>query len=278
MSAIDLLKRPLTSLLLAATLSLPVVGSGCVADVGDDVEAEAIDDTGAEVDETSMKEDARVRPAGRFQVPEFEIYGGESDVGIGYTYGLEIYDNGWGTRDYGVRGPIEGALVGRREVSVKFTRSGTKRYIRLTESTTSENPTTVRYEYKMSRGNLRLRAENSTGWITLKPAEMADADLIDEVKTYYNEDQETAEEASEFEGELPLNVELNVDQINHVWGDDYPAIVRQVYFENANGEERGFLMVCEDNDGGGTRDFYTKEGTLIARGSYSESTEFTFYR
>lgn len=272
MSAIDLLKRPLSSVLLAATLSLPLVGSGCAAEVGD-TEA-VVDDSGAEVDETSVKEDSSVRPHGRFQVPEFEIYGGESDVRLGYTYALDVNDQGAGTRDYGVPGPSDGAMVGRRDVTVKFTRSGSKRYIRLTDVNDSETPNTVRFEYKMSRGSLRLRAENSSRWFTMEPGELAEASFIEDVKAYYTESQDDANDAPAFDGDLPFNVELSVDHINYIWGDDYPAVVREVSFTPSRGREQHFLMVCGDNDGGGTRDFYTMDGLFIARGEYSESTEF----
>ncbi|MBK8171602.1 MAG: hypothetical protein IPK60_14810 [Sandaracinaceae bacterium] len=232
MNAIEPLKRLTSRALLAVALAMPLLGSGCTADVSET--EEVIDDTGAEVDETSVKEDASVRPSGRFELAEFEAYGaGELDVNLGYTYALEVYEGGWGTRDYGVRGPSDGPQIARRDVQVKFTRSGTKRYIRLTDESNAENPVSVRYEYKMSRGNLRLRAERSTRWYVLEHAEYADADVIDEVKTYYNENAESADESEVFEGELPFNVELNVGQINEVWGMTTRPLFARSYTKSA---------------------------------------------
>jgi len=276
MKAIDLMKRPISSVVLALTLSLPIVGSGCAAEVGDS--EEVIDDSTPEVDETSVKEDSRVRPHGRFQVPEFEMYREELDARLGYTYALEVFDHGRGIRDYGVSDPDGNAQVGRRDVSVKFTRSGSKRYIRLTDSTSDENEVTVRYEYKMSRGNLRLRAENSTRWFTMEPSEPEDAEYVEQVRELFafNQDQvDESEEASE--GLLlPFNVELEVDRINHVWGDDYPAVVHIVNTEVTGNWVLRLYVVYEDNDGGGERNFFTRDGVRIARATYSESSEFNW--
>ena len=74
-----------TLLALSVALSLPLGVAGCTANVADT--ADVVDDDAPETDETSVKEDSSVRPAGRFEVSYFDQTEADT-VGVGFTYGL----------------------------------------------------------------------------------------------------------------------------------------------------------------------------------------------
>jgi hypothetical protein len=59
--------------------------------------------------------------------------------------------------------------------------------------------------------------------------------------------------------------------LTSTWGEDYPPAS---YQWSAAGQT--IIVVTEDNDGGGSRDFYTTDGRWITSGSYSESESFSW--
>lgn len=163
-----------------------------------------MDDDAPETDETGVKEDSSVRPAGRFEVSYFDQT--ETDaVGVGFTYGLEIDENGReGSYDYGVND--EQPIVIRRHVDIRFTRSNGKRYMRLTEAQSGGGTMTTRFEYKMSRGTLRLRQTYTSNWISLVPTvTQPDLALLDAVKVYYSEHGNDVDQDHQFGGRLPCS-------------------------------------------------------------------------
>lgn len=270
----DLFARPLTIAALVASLASPILSTGCTANVG---EADAlVDDNGAEVDETAVKEDSSVRPVGRFEFANFDSFE-DQGVTVGYTYGLDIHEGAFGTRDYGVN--EEQPTVIRREARFRFTRSGSTRYLRATESDADGNETSVRFEYKLVRGVLRLRAANATRWFSLNPVAASDGDFVDAVKNYYNEELETVENGSRFEGRLPFRVQLEYDMLGAIWDNDTgfePWVMKFTFRDGQAGTTRRVFMIGEDNDGGGSRDFFDLEGNYLASGSYGESTDFSW--
>lgn len=274
MRPIHLLIRSISFVALAATLAFPLTGTGCATDVG--TEESVADDDAAEVDETSLKEDSSIRPTGRFEVADFASLE-DQGVRVGYTYGIDIRsDAGSGTRDYGVN--EEQPTVIRREVAIRFTRSGSTRYIRLTESDAYGNETVARFEYKLSRGILRLRPTRTSSWFTMSPVAEMDREIVDAMKTYYTEEGEHVENAPLFQGRLPFQVQLEYDMVAVQYGEDgyAPTVSKQSFRDSQANRTIGFFMLSRDNDGGGMRSFFDVDGNYIAGGGYSESTDFSW--
>jgi hypothetical protein len=59
--------------------------------------------------------------------------------------------------------------------------------------------------------------------------------------------------------------------LSATWASDYPPAA---YSWTVDGED--VIVITEDNDGGGSRDFYTTDGRWIVSGSYSESEPFSW--
>lgn len=189
--------------------------SGCAVDVES---GDTYDDSGVEVDDTAAKDDGAARPVGRFEVADFESCA-EAGTQSGFTYALDLNDpSRTSAREFGVHDAT--APLVRREVSVRFTRSGAKRYIRLTDTNAATSPeAVVRFQYRLDGDVLFVRRVNTEAWIALTRVASAEDGLRESLHAFAADGalQEVGD-TGDFMGELPLRVQLNVNYLHSVHG------------------------------------------------------------
>lgn len=239
--------------------------SGCSARVEN---GENLDDAAAEIDETSAKEDGVARPRGRFEVSDFDSYEAMGTL-LDYTYALELNDpSRVSAREFGAN--EEAARMIRREVSLKFTRSGSKRYIRLTDTNpTTSPPEVVRFEYSLEGDRLGLRRVNTSAWFYLVRVPDASEPLVEALHSFAADGalQEVGD-TGDYMGALPFRVQLNVTYLHSIYGteNDYGvhAFDFAVYDPGIDTTRPAFeLMVPVGRDI--KYFFYTAEGQFIDR-------------
>jgi hypothetical protein len=150
------MKARFVALSFAALLALPVIA--CSAADTNPNSGSASD--GPDVIDPDGKADGTTKPLGTYDL--------ESPTAIGAADIAFIVLKTDGTVHGMWTPPCKTCMPAQFDGDYKFTKSTTsaKKYIKMDLDTQ-----TVRYEYKMASGNLKLRKVNTTNWFTMAPAE-----------------------------------------------------------------------------------------------------------
>jgi hypothetical protein len=256
--------------LLMLALALSILAPACAADDGDEL-ADEVDDPGT----GDVKADALIRPEGYFYLNTGKTAPGSLE-GFSldssdhtFTYVLEAGASRASTRFF-VRGDY------------RFTKSGSRRYIKLTpDQDLSAGPTdlAIRYQYTFTNGKLGLHLVGKAGGFTMlrqKHVKPSDA-WFHKLESRYasladNNDGLPYASLTEVPWtQLPAQ-SLGLYDYYYSYWNDYLPVIYTVTIDN-----KKTFWLTEDNDGGGYLHVLDKNGALLATGSYSESEDFSWW-
>jgi hypothetical protein len=150
-------------------------------------------------------------------------------------------------------------------------------YTVLDRESGEESEVSRTFKYSKLSTALKLTEGSTTATLNKVPAASSggpDATTMEALDEFITESGiDFAELPTPPRKQTPMAVRREAHFYDQVWGGDYPALITLLTFKNVD-----YYVVVEDNDGGGSREFFTKEGVWFNSLSATESSDWSWSR